>query len=660
MRRSMVTMLLALLLAACLPLSLFAGGKQEAGTTGEAAATQQAAEGGEAPMLAELVQRGELPPVEERLPEDVLVLEPVEEIGQYGGTWRRVANGPGHGTLKMIMYDVPVRWNRDLTGYEPNLFKSWEYNSDGTAVTFFLRNGVKWSDGEPFTTDDIRFWWEDLAQNEDFGDVGVPGWAFLKGEQMTVDFVDDYTIRFNFAHPNWLLPYTIAQGFWVWEPMMAPRHYLENFHPAYNSDIGDDYTQLGEKRLWHQNPEHPVLFAWRPIEFEAGVNLIVERNPYYWKVDTAGNQLPYIDRIVSEEVTDPEVRLLKLIAGEIDASWRTGTSSALDIPVLLEAADEANIRYMSGFVAGEGSAPGILINQNFAENEYVRGLLQNKYFRRALSHSIDRDHINDVVWQGMGEITGGTTATKEAIHFQSPEGKRVYEEWQNAYTEYDVSLANDLLEQVGLTERDPSTGYRLRQDNGEVLELIITDSAPLSTPGGAFLGLIENYWEEIGLKTTIDVVPSATASHRTEEGLYHFFIWWGEPQDGLSELDLFTYPENVFVTGLYSRNWPLEGRWFATGGKEGWEPGPIAEGLYDLYTAALAEPDMDERHKYVHQAIRDYWVDEGPFHIAATRGLPMPVFVKKNFRNVPNYGILSPWAPASPGSQDPSQFFFKQ
>ena len=612
----------------------------------------------QAPMLQELVKAGKLPDVDERLPLEPVVLEVEEEIGQYGGTWRRVSYGPGHGTLKMILYDVPVRWKRDLSGYEPNLFKGWEFNYDGTSCTFFLRRGVKWSDGVPFTTDDLRFWWEDLALNEDFGDVPVPGWAYLKGERMTVDFIDDYTIRFNFAYPNWILPYTIAQGFWVWEPMMAPRHYLEQFHPKYNPELEGDYTTLGEKRLWHKNPDHPVLFAWRPVEFVSGEHLTVERNPYYWKIDPEGNQLPYIDRIISEEVPEAETRVMKLMSGELDAAWRAA-ESPLDIPVILEVADKVGLRYMDGFISGEGSAPGILINQDYAPDEYVRELLRDKNFRRGLSHSIDRQHINEVVWHGMAEITGGTTASPQAIHFQSPEGQKVYKEWQTAFTKYDVDLANQLLDAAGLDKRDPETGFRLRADNGEVFELLIMDAAPLSPEGGAFLGLIKEYFEAVGVKTTLDVVPSGEADIATRDGLFMMFLWWGEPHDGLSELDLFTYPENVFVTGIYDRCFPLEGRWFATGGKEGWKPGPIAQGLYDLYAAALAEPAMEERHKYVWEAIRKYWIGEGPFHIAATRGLPRPVFVKKNFRNVPNYGILSPWAPACPGSQDPPQFFFK-
>jgi len=611
----------------------------------------------QAPALQEMVKAGKLPPLEERLPIEPLMLEVEEEIGQYGGTWRRTDYDSGYGSLKMILYDVPVRWKRDLSGYGPNLAKAWEFNHDGTSCTFFLRRGMKWSDGVPFTTDDLRFWWEDLALNEDFGDIPVPGWAYLKGERMTVDFIDEFTIRFNFAFPNWILPYTIAQGFWVWEPMMAPRHYLEQFHPKYNPELGGDYTLLGEKRLWHHNPDHPVLFAWRPVEFVSGEHLIVERNPYYWKIDPAGNQLPYIDRIISEEVPEAEVRLMKLMAGELDAAWRAA-ESPLDIPVILDVAEEVGLRYMDGVISGEGSAPGILINQDYEPDEYVGELLRNKNFRRGLSHSIDREHVNEVVWQGMAEITGGTTASPQAIHFQSPEGQKVYKEWQMAFTEYDVDLANELLDTAGLDKRS-ADGFRLRADTGEVFELLIMDSAPLSPEGGAFLGLIKEYFEAVGVKTTLDVIPSGEADHATAEGLFHMFLWWGEPHDGLSELDLFTYPENVFVTGLYWRCFPLEGRWFATGGEQGWEPGPIAQGLYDLYAAALAEPAMENRHQYVWEALRKYWIDEGPFHIAATRGLPRPVFVKKNFRNVLNYGILSPWAPACPGSQDPPQFFFK-
>jgi len=554
----------------------------------------------------------------------------------------------------MVMYDPCVRWTRDLSGYEPGVWKGWEYNEDGTSITFFFREGMKYSDGVPFTTDDLRFWWEDLCLDEDFGDISIPGWGYLKGELMTVDFIDDYTIRFTFAYPNWILPYTLAQGFWVWEPLMTPRHYLEQFHPKYNPEMEGDYTLLGEMRLWHHNPDHPVLFAWRPVEYEAGVRLVVERNPYYWKVDTAGNQLPYIDRIVSEEVADAEVRLLKYLAGEIDASWRTGSYTPMDIPVLLEAAEATGLRWMSGWVAGEANFRSLWPNQDYAPDEYIRDLLRDKNFRQGLSHAYDRDHINDVMCLGMGTPTAGTMASPEAIHFQSTEGKAIYEEWRTAYIEYDVALANQLLDAAGLDARDPATGFRLRADTGEVFELLVDAAAPVTVEGGVLLGLSEKYFEDVGIMTTLNIIPAAELNHRFEEGLYHLRLWDGPG----AEIDLFTYPENVFVTGLYTRCFPLQGRWFATGGAEGWEPGPVAQALYDLYVAALAEPDMEKRHICVHDAVRIH-IDEGPFYIGTVLGLPLPVFVKENFRNVPDYGVLAAWAPGAPGATNPEQFFFK-
>ena len=608
----------------------------------------------EAPMLRELVEQGLLPPVEERLPipEDIVVIEPVEEIGQYGGTWRRVCWAPDHPTLRITLYDPAVRWRRDLTGYEPGVFRGWEFNEDGTSITFFLRRGMRWSDGVPFTTDDLRFWWEDLALDEDFGDVTVPPWGYVGGVRMTVDFIDEYTIRFNFIAPNWYLPYQLAQGFWVWEPMMAPRHYLEQFHPRYNPELEGDYTLLAEKRLWYHNPDHPVLFAWRPVEHEMGVRLVVERNPFYWKVDTAGNQLPYIDRIVTEVVPDPEVRLLRLLAGDVDASWRSATDLPLDIPVLKEGAEAAGLRFVPGWTNAAGAWPGATINQDYVPCEYIRELLRCRNFRRGLSHAIDRHHMNDVIWWGMGTVQG-FTVSREAFHFLCPEGRAIMEEWAASHIEYDVDLANQLLDAAGLDARCPETGFRLRADTGEIFELLL-DIGEWGTAeiNEIASGLLEKYWEAVGIKTTLNFAPDPEIEYRFVEGLYMLRMIH------IAEIDLFAYPDWLFVSGLNTRMWPMVTKWYATGGAEGWPPYDIPKALHELWLAALAEPEMEKRHRYAHKAARIH-IEEGPFVIGVTGGLPMPVFVKENFRNVPEFGVLGPWAPGAPGSQNPEQFFFR-
>ena len=169
----------------------------------------------EAPMLKALVDQGVLPPVAQRLPiaSDVVVVEPVEEIGQYGGTWRTMHDNVDPGVLKMVLYDPGVRWNRDYTEYIPGAFKSWEFSEDGKSLTFHLRKGLKWSDGVEFTTEDLRFWWEDLANDETYGAVSQPWWGYVDGELMTVDFIDSHTVRFNFPRPTGTSPTCLLRAF---------------------------------------------------------------------------------------------------------------------------------------------------------------------------------------------------------------------------------------------------------------------------------------------------------------------------------------------------------------------------------------------------------------------------------------------------------------
>jgi peptide/nickel transport system substrate-binding protein len=184
----------------------------------------------EAPMLKAKVEAGELPPVDERLPpEDVQVVVPVERVGDYGGTWYAVTWWAGMGNIEMALYDPPIRWKPDYTGYEPGLAKAYEWSDDGTVVTWHFREGIKWSDGEPFIPkDDLGFWWNDLALNEDYKVTTVPWWGFKStGDPMDVEFPDDYTMVMKWDKPQWVTPYIIAQGFWEWDDMHTPKHYLE-------------------------------------------------------------------------------------------------------------------------------------------------------------------------------------------------------------------------------------------------------------------------------------------------------------------------------------------------------------------------------------------------------------------------------------------------
>ena len=202
----------------------------------------------EAPMLQEMVAAGEIPPLDERLPVDVLTIPVVDSIGEYGGTWHALDDEPGVYKMRMTLYDPPIRWKADYTGYEPGLVKEWEFADDGNTLTFFWREGVKWSDGEPFTMEDLRFWWEDMALNEDYQVKTVPWYGFNSdGSPMTVEFPDDYTMVWKWDSPHWVTPFTLAQGFWEGMDILKPAHYLKEFHPTYNADAAYEDLELADK-----------------------------------------------------------------------------------------------------------------------------------------------------------------------------------------------------------------------------------------------------------------------------------------------------------------------------------------------------------------------------------------------------------------------------
>jgi peptide/nickel transport system substrate-binding protein len=242
---------------------------------------------GEAPMLAEMVAAGELPPVEERLPmaEDIQVVAGVDGIGEYGGTWHESSWWQGMGNIAMVIYDPPVRWNPDYTGYEPGLLRSWEISEDGKSLTWNFRRGIKWSDGVDFIPAvDMAYWWE-LAVNDDEKLVTIPWWGFdSDGTPMEVTFPDDYTMVMTWNEPHYIANFIVAQGFWEWLPMERPKHFLSQFDP--NHTDGMTYDDLGaaihSPDAWLLNVAgYPCLHAWCPETVTPGERTVMARNPYY-------------------------------------------------------------------------------------------------------------------------------------------------------------------------------------------------------------------------------------------------------------------------------------------------------------------------------------------------------------------------------------------
>ncbi|HUU23156.1 MAG TPA: ABC transporter substrate-binding protein [Phycisphaerae bacterium] len=605
-------------------------------------------EANEAPMLAKRVAEGRLPPLSQRLPERPLVARHdyagYEGPGRYGGTWRRFDTNPQFASWKMVGGYAPlVRWRFDCLGLEPGLAESWQYNDDGTALTLHLRKGLKWSDGHPYTSADFAFFYELCLRNE--AQLIPPVWCLVGGKPMAVETPDETTIVMKFAGPNWLVPLWLATGFWENEKYNIPKHYMVQFHPRYNPAVtAGDFTEFSRKNLPHQNPDRPTMWPWRLKECrDGGYYVLLERNPYYYVVDDLHRQLPYIDRVVSKLIPDQQVQVLKMLAGEIDCQYRG--IQVMDLALFLKGTRSGRYR-IKMWESTNGAEPGILVNWS-APDPVLRGLIRDRRFRRALALGIDREKGNQIAWRGMC-TPQGSTISEESWHFAGEEGRRLFEEWKSAFAEYNLDKANTLLDEMGLTRRD-AEGYRLRRD-GERLTLVmdVTDASGNRMENDMGLIIAEG-WRRMGIDAIIYTPPGAERSLRITLGKYTISM------HSQAEMDLFTYPDWVFPA--MAKYWhPKVGRWYETGGTEGDPPTPgdPLDRLLKIYDRIKKEKELAKRHELVHQAVRIH-IDEGPFVLGTVARSPAPVLVGRGFHNVPDKGILGPWAPAGPGSSYPEQ-----
>ena len=314
--------------------SVFAGSNRE--EAAEPAATEATVAGGrynEAPVLQQLVEQGKLPPVDDRLPENPLVVQPYESIGKYGGTiTANLAGQPSGGTAEWMNYgSLTYLSTEDFVTVEPGLVERWEYSGDYRAITIYFRRGTRWSDGVPFTMDDVLFWYNDCLMNEEINPVVGSFW-----ENSTATRIDDHTIRFTFPNPtpNFFRRYGVGnnelQSSSPSEGFFYPKHHAMQFHITYNAEAQKMAEDAGFDK-WYQllqaesdfrehftvNPEVPVLAPWM-VKAATPEYIEYERNPYFWAVDTAGNQLPYIDTVMGVFGTDTQIRQARVLAGELD------------------------------------------------------------------------------------------------------------------------------------------------------------------------------------------------------------------------------------------------------------------------------------------------------------------------------------------------------
>ncbi len=619
------------------------------------------------------VQSGKLPPVEKRLPDSpVVTTASYAVVGKYGGTLQTASWWPEVGNVQLYFaVEAPIKWKADLTGYEPALAESYDWSADGKTFTIHMRKGLKWSDGEPYTSADWKYWWEDYAKNPD-QKLYSPG-AYLRnadGTLIDITFPDDYTVVWTSKdRPLYIDPYFMAQGYWEFaKNFMKPAHYLKQFNPKYDSTkTWEDYAKIDQ---WWTNPKYPCLFAWCLSDLSSdGQNYTFSRNPYYWRVDADGNQLPYIDQIKVELVSDEQTRILNCAQGKYDTAFRS-CGGPNDIATLKDSASKNGYHFLEHYTNGAGAWPGYMVNQDYVEGgknytddtpehaKEIRDLLRNKDFRVALSTGFDRQRVIDVVWGGIAEAKN-MTISPQSLHFSDPAGQEVFKQWAQNATKFDAAAANALLDGLGM--KKGADGFRTLP-SGKPFELVMDISdwgGSLKVQVDAADEMKKQWGENLGLNVRINNLQGQPdLDTRTNEGYYMI------RGSHTAEVDVLTYPDWMFpVVNRYM--FPLEGRWFANGGdacvvKDGDtshlpcglkpEAGSPAEILQGLYNKARDTADFAARNKVVQDAVSEI-VKDGPFDIGVSGDQPMPIIVKDYMKNILDFGVVGPWAPATPGNQ---------
>jgi peptide/nickel transport system substrate-binding protein len=593
----------------------------------------------EAPMLQQLVQEGKLPPLEQRLPTNPLVVkEPWSQIGKYGGTLRVGWTAATFASFYIYMYgQSPLQWREGGHAVGPGLAESWETNANASEWTLHFRKGLRWSDGQPFTVDDILFWWEDMALNTECPEA-IPSWAMSGGKPMEAIKVDDHTITFKFVAPVPILDFQLASfPHFGSTQCPVPAHYMRRFHPKY-SDY-KDFATFNEK-VWDLDPERPVMYEWRNVQIDPGQRIVLERNPYCWWVDAEGNQLPYIDRIDIKRVEDAEVLKLQITAGQIDYSRVGMKLSAL--PLLKD--NEERGKYVTDLRnSGAGGLPawGININQPDPEK---REIYNKKEFRRALSHAIDRLRIKRLVYFGLGGAPStGTVSPSTGNFHRSEEGKRIFREWRDHAVAYDPKKAKALLDEIGIVDQN-GDGWR-EMPSGAPLKITIYGAADWSEEGE----MMKEDWQAIGLDASHAIVPGPAVATDWITGKGDIRVYGGGAPDGP---DILEYAPWIVSYGNGGRWAPLYGQWMALEGtaREGvdadkpprerkppWdEPsqGDPTRRMWELYKKAIVEPDMVKRDQLLFDIVRIH-IDEGPFFLGMIAEVPVVMIRARRLKNVP-------------------------
>ena len=611
----------------------------------------------EAPMLAQLVKDGKLPPVDQRLPENPIVVN-AEAIGQYGGVWRRGFLGPSDfNGIARVIYDSLVVFSPDGGSVVNKYVESVTNSADYKTWTVKLPKGAKWSDGSPFTTDDIMFWHKDVLQNKDLM-ASLPGWMQNKdGSLAEIKQVDPQTVQWNYkeVHTTFLFELSNAEYGDRNVPALLPSKFIKQFHASYaKKDDLDKMVADAKLKTWaelfrlkispYETPERPGMAAWvaAPNSRMSDQVFRLVRNPYFVGVDKAGNQLPYFDEVQLKFFTDVNALNLAAIAGELDQQERH--VQLVNFPVLKENSQKTGKYNLYLWSSLGGADADIIFNQTYTKDPEIGKVLANKDFRIAMSYAINRKQIQESAFLGTGEPR---QPVPKKGHPYYPGDEYAYK-----YIEFNPTLANQMLDKIGLDKKD-SEGYRL-MPNGKRVAIELSVVAVFgSWPDIA--QLIARDFKTVGVQLIVQIRERALHFSLRESNDLMAEMWnqdtAGFPFTGSTKYDV---RSGIYGNITYG---PLWYNWVKTSGKEGIEPPDYMKKMMQLVDHAKTVGPADQAKDA--QEIMKIWVDNmveiGTVGLTATdQGVAV---VNAKMKNVPQ-NLTKDWPLRSPGNGRPETWFY--
>ncbi|MDS7598014.1 ABC transporter substrate-binding protein [Agrobacterium tumefaciens] len=595
-------------------------------------------------------EKGELPDVSARLPKNPRVINMKalgREPGKHGGSARMLIGGqrdirlmPINSYARLVGYDENFK-------FQPDILESYDIQEE-RIFTLKLREGHKWSDGSDFTTEDFRYFWEDVALNREIHKGGPPIELLVHEKPPIIEIIDHLTVRYTWEGPNpdFLAKLAAASP----ARLFLPAAYMKQFHVKYQTaenlaklmkkNKADDWSGLHIKmsrQVRPENPDLPTLDAWRNITAPPAEQFIFERNPYYHRVDENGLQLPYLDRFLLN-VTSSDIIAAKTASGDSDIQFLGLDFS--DYTFLKDAEKRFPLK-VDLYKRSQGSRMALLPNLTCADAVW-REAFRDVRVRRALSLAINRHEINMVCFYGLATESADTVL---------PESPLYRPEFAKAWSEFDPALANSLLDEAGLDKRD-SKNMRLLPD-GRPAHLII-ETAGESTLETDVMELVTDHWRQIGLSLSVRPTQRDVFRKRAMGGEVMMSVWMGM-DNGVPNADML--PSGLAPTGDDQLQWPVWGVHYLSGGREGKAPDlPAAAELLALLKEWRRSISEEDRTRIWLEMLELY--SQQVFSIGIVNGALQPVVRAARMRNVPEKALFGYEPTAYLGVYMPDAFWY--